>query len=1177
MSSNRSTLPPPSAFKNAVPQITQESIDALRSRYSGVFQASTQLANAVRSNPTTIESILQRNEEAKKREQAAFNQRIINKLEQAKQLGVSEAYNNTIASLVNFSNKLVEQFRQEEENRIINENQNAEIRNSTVRFVEVMMRDLARMRPTDNLVHNGPISVTLLSELLIENRQQILNAHNAGFYLSIALKRDRFFSVTPATINQIIERTLLLESHYEDVIISDDEFQPAYRVVQSTRIYSRREVNYFPYLIKDDCKQNIDPDLLQSFNKAQIYTESEFAARGEREHCLINAIRESCGITINLPEDYMIDGYVSVDKYSQIAIANNITIEYKYLDGKGILITKYRPNKKSKQYNSEHPVARVCSYDKHAMPYPDGLAKRNNFIRKVDELVKSNNVRKMNATELELIGNDMDVGLPPIPMSIVEGMNVREYQNSTINRVNKLQESINEGSEEIPDLIVYFDIETYKKVENLTISGKKVVRLVHKPFMVSYSIGNNIYTKIGDKCILEFLNAVRLAAFMWDKQRDPKTTSEREWCKKNGKIQYIPRANIIIYAHNAGFYDSTFIVEHLSYASPMGTLSNNKGYNGKFRGDTPIKIRDTMAFLTCKLADMPKLVQLQIKLEKEVLPYDLYDFHSVTLTTVPFDIAKRLVKPSDLDRFVEASKSYVIDGNFRHMDYCKFYCERDVQVLRDCFNKFSNQVSKGMGMYIHDFVTTPSLADGYLTKQGSYDNVNELGGDARAYCQAAVEGGRCNTAGQKKIDRVGNILDLDANSLYPCAMMLLKRVFGGIPTGKPEILTKDKLNVRYVLGEGRIRCCIVTAKINSITLKRAMSVLSCENVEGVSTFRNDRPVGSKIYINDVPEGGLVVRISSVKLMTLLLVHGCTGEHVEILDGLEWTNFNPRISDVIEYLYDMRLKEKAKGADSLEGIYKLIMNSGYGKNGQRPFRRQRNIQYYANPEHLNQILGRQGEKLMNFAMIGTNKVLTETHTTNICFNRCHVSAFILDASKLLMFRLYDAIERVGGEVYYTDTDSIHFDVKYLESLKRECGNDGQWGWINEMYGLPSEIEGIAPFQFKSDFKVSGKPDRGTTPYSVRFIGLGAKAYMHKIHYIENGEIKYDYTYKIKGIPTSAIDGYCSKHNLSVEGLFESMYEGTEIEFDMLANDRVSFEKDKRGNIYSLLDFKRKVKF
>ena len=152
------------------------------------------------------------------------------------------------------------------------------------------------------------------------------------------------------------------------------------------------------------------------------------------------------------------------------------------------------------------------------------------------------------------------------------------------------------------------------------------------------------------------------------------------------------------------------------------------------------------------------------------------------------------------------------------------------------------------------------------------------------------------------------------------------------------------------------------------------------------------------------------------------------------------------------------------------------------------------------------------------------------------------------------------------IYYQDTDSIHITDKHIKILEEE---------FKKEYGR--ELNGEKLGQFNSDFE-SHKIKNEIK--SKKLIILGKKCYMDKLVGLkdgkETGEI--DYHIRMKGIPNKVIHYTAEKRNQRIEDLYEDLFNGEEITFDLTmdgANFCPVFEKN--FTIRNNKMFKRKLKF
>ena len=127
-------------------------------------------------------------------------------------------------------------------------------------------------------------------------------------------------------------------------------------------------------------------------------------------------------------------------------------------------------------------------------------------------------------------------------------------------------------------------------------------------------------------------------------------------------------------------------------------------------------------------------------------------------------------------------------------------------------------------------------------------------------------------------------------------------------------------------------------------------------------------------------------------------------------------------------------------------------------------------------------------------------------------------------------------------------------------------------LSENYKLiyNRDLIGSKMGQFHSDFEVKGA-DKDYEITAVESIFLGKKAYIDKLEYKSNGEIKYDYHIRMKGMPSQIIKNY----NQNVMKTYLDLFNGKELELDMVSCCPLQLTKNYKA--INRIDFKRKLYF
>lgn len=188
--------------------------------------------------------------------------------------------------------------------------------------------------------------------------------------------------------------------------------------------------------------------------------------------------------------------------------------------------------------------------------------------------------------------------------------------------------------------------------------------------------------------------------------------------------------------------------------------------------------------LNMPLSDLPKFLNLDIC--KEVYDYSLNDVNIFFQEIIDYSLISDTKTRNEIKERAQLLGFEENDNQFNIIKYCDYYCERDISVLKQAMEKFAEIINVNLGnLNIFDSLTISSLAEKYMTQEGVFDNVYELGGIARMFIQKCVVGGRVMCWNNKKNIVEECIDDFDAVSLYPSAMARLT----GLPTGKPHKLS----------------------------------------------------------------------------------------------------------------------------------------------------------------------------------------------------------------------------------------------------------------------------------------------------------------------------------------------------------------------------------------------------
>ena len=623
--------------------------------------------------------------------------------------------------------------------------------------------------------------------------------------------------------------------------------------------------------------------------------------------------------------------------------------------------------------------------------------------------------------------------------------------------------------------------------------------------------------------------------------------------------------NSLVYFHNLG-YD---IRQFNEYIINKECCKNTKVMNAEiiYKGKK-IYFKDTLSIVSMKLADFPKSFDLDCG-QKEMFPYKYYTFENfdkLGCKGIISEAGKQELKHNWNQKTFEENLNKLgiaKDNKFNMVEYVKFYCCQDVRILKQGFQKFRKMCWESLNIDVNKTLTAPSLANQYFTRE-IYKKIPDYylyGGIVRAFIQKAVYGGRCMTRLNKRWSVNEELADFDAVSLYPSAMKRLYCV-----KGKPEVLKPEELNTNYLLnntcGEDEqpnknkpISTYVVEIKITNINKHLAFPCVVYKDKE-TNTNKND---DSEIAI------GKTAVVDNITLEDWIKYNGL---ECEVLRGYKWTGEKSfLIRDIIQNLHLLRCEYK-KTKNPLQLVIKLIMNSAYGKMIQKPitttteFKRHhtkifnKKINDYVDDYPLAKYLIKNSAKVICYTQVNKNlSAIKVGQQIDTFYTNTLLGVQILSMSKRIMNEVMCTAEDIGIKIYYQDTDSMHIQKFKIDDLAKE---------YKKRFGR--ELIGKNLGQFHNDF------DEVENGYAYKSIFVGKKMY---VDMLKNEENKQGIHYRMKGVNLDCVKLYGEENNLSIFDIYNKLYNGEEITFDLL-NAKPCFKMNDNQTVTNLLNFERSIK-
>jgi hypothetical protein len=676
--------------------------------------------------------------------------------------------------------------------------------------------------------------------------------------------------------------------------------------------------------------------------------------------------------------------------------------------------------------------------------------------------------------------------------------------------------------DKVSDEIHHLDYDEDKCIRPIKVAEKKENKMVnvffdfetnpngeHKPYLCRTYDGSSSKEFIGENCGLQMLFSLT--------------------------------RNTRLIAHNAT-YDFRFLIGYLRNVSELARGNKLISAKGRFN-DYEIEIKDSYHLITMPLRNFPKVFGIENTI-KEVMPYTLYTDDNITKRFVSIDDALSHLPKDEHEQFLTNIERWNLrkDDTYDIIKYSSLYCEIDCKILYEGYFTFRKWIKDTFKLDIDYILTGASLAHQYFIKEGCYEGVNELGGVPQLFIQGCVVGGRVMCAENKKIKLDDVINDFDAVSLYPSAMYRMD----GFLKGVPKVI--ENLDYNWIKMQDGYFIDVV---IKSVGIRRKFPLSSYKNENGVRVFSNDMV-------------GRTIRVDRYTLEDLIKFQNIT---FDVVRGYYFNDgFNTKVRDVIMTIFNKRLDAK-KEKNPIEMVYKLIMNSGYGKSIMKPVETESKFfDTYESEHEFEVFLSRNYNWITSFVKFGNKIKVNLVKTLIDHFNIAQVGVCILSNSKRIMNEVMCLAEDNNIDLYYQDTDSMHLKNEHIPKLSSV---------FKSTYGR--ELIGKGLGQFHSDFDLPGC----TNVVATKSIFLGKKCYIDKLEGVNaKGEKENGFHIRMKGIPERCIH-YVVKTTgkyKDVMELYEDLYNGNEVAFDLTnGGTKANFKFNKDYTINTLSMFSRSVKF
>lgn len=644
-------------------------------------------------------------------------------------------------------------------------------------------------------------------------------------------------------------------------------------------------------------------------------------------------------------------------------------------------------------------------------------------------------------------------------------------------------------------------------------------------------------------------------------------------------LEYLPDG-AVCYFHNLA-YDWCMFMRHAHKVQKV-IKKGSKVYQAKiiYRGKK-LTFKDSFPIFMCKLSVLPKSFRLK-DIKKELFPYKYYTLERLQTNVGEIsncgDKEDKKWTEEDYKTFNENIDSIegcrISENNFDMYKYAEFYCKQDVRILREAFEKLCDGFKNEFNIDVKNILTTPALANEFFNQNVYYPNKNlyYLGGHVRDFVSRAVYGGRCMCAYNKKWHSTKDIYDYDAVSLYPSAMRRLWTV-----EGKPEVLNVPDTSIIFNSmpdylkpyntknGTGAFVIEIKIVKVNKHyafpLIRQTVEVIREKERYNKKGILKKYKVKSQENINDDNiTNPITMVVDNIALEDLIEFQQI---EFQVIKGYVWNgNRDYRIQDTIQRVFDSRLKYKDE-KNPLEQLYKLIMNSSYGKTIQKPV--EDDLKFVSKwrkndqPSEYERFIQKNYNKIVDIININEDEaVIKVKKQIDKHFNFSLLGVQVLSMSKRIMNEVMCLGFDIGCHIYYQDTDSIHIEADDLPKLEAA---------FEEKYKRP--LRGKALGQFHSDFPNINNHDE--IPKSIEAYFIMKKVYIDKLQ-DSTGDI--DYMIRGKGLTKQSIV-HAGEQKGGLMELYKSLYDGNEESFDLTIG-QPSFSMNKDFSVSTRQAFIRKTK-
>jgi hypothetical protein len=394
-------------------------------------------------------------------------------------------------------------------------------------------------------------------------------------------------------------------------------------------------------------------------------------------------------------------------------------------------------------------------------------------------------------------------------------------------------------------------------------------------------------------------------------------------------------------------------------------------------------------------------------------------------------------------------KKIEVNGQF----YNQEYVGRDAEIVFHYVNRFRKSIKKDFQMNA-GFTLAGTSQKLFLTK---YDEFFLGGKNVNLKMLNAYYGGRCEAF---FIGEVENVWEIDVNSMYPFVMS----------------------NCVFPTGEGFESVEPVT---DFFITKVKVKVFDTVQFP-ILAYRTD-----KLFF---PVGEFETWVTSVELKKAFEENQI--ESIEYLESFNFTERGKPFSEFVNDFYSKRKKAKDEGDEFNSNLYKLILNSCYGR-----FCLHKGMNVISGIDNGNEKF--ELKEVLNDTLALFDYKIESDKNKNYAVG-LHVTAY----ARLQLFDIIKTVFASGFIPLYCDTDSCYFTIK--ESETREKIEET----IKKVFPISNDLGDLScEFYPKATF-INAKVyilEKEDSTKKIKTKGIPKK---HRSDFIENGIVTYKRPMKLR---------------------------------------------------------------